>query len=184
MGVIDEWLARIDAYDRLTLVFPGSQRYAARFADLYIVGHEMHIPGNYPSREVWTASVTPESHAELRARLAPIAENKPEASWFENPAGTTDPFHAGCLFEFEWSDMGMRGWWRMMRRPDGSCVIETSELVDDTAGLCPTTDAKEVVDEAAGREKLCQQLTMRGNRSLMPSIGKPANSEQGSDTTT
>jgi len=173
MALIDEWLARIDAYDRMTLSFGDTQRYAARFADLYIVGHEMHIPSNYPSREAWTAPVTPEGRAELRARLEPIAENKPEASWFENPAGTTDPFHAGCMFEFEWSDMGMRGWWWLTRMPDGSCVIDTSELADDTAGLCPTTDAKEVVDEATGREKLCAQLTMRGNRSLLPSIGKP-----------
>jgi hypothetical protein len=174
MALIDEWLARIDAYEHLTLAFPGSQRYAARFADLYIIGHEMHVPSSYPSREVWTAPVTPEGRAELRTRLEPIAANNPTASWSESAAGTTDPFHAGCLFEHEWFDSGMRGWWWLTRRPDGSCVIDTSQQADDTAGLCPTLDAQEIVDEATGREKLCAQLTMRGNRSLLPSISKPS----------
>ncbi|HEY5938935.1 MAG TPA: hypothetical protein VIU61_29985, partial [Kofleriaceae bacterium] len=82
------------------------------------------------------------------------------------------PFEAGCSFQFEWSDMGMRGWWWLQRQPDGTCVIVASQQVDDTAGVCPVTDAKEIVDEATGREKLCEQLRTR-NTYLMPAIGKP-----------
>src|SRR5262245_50698644 len=117
--MLDEWLARIDAFEWLVLTHENMHVEVARFADMYVMGTKQERPNAHSIKSMWFAEVDASARAALGARLEPFINGT--AKWKVGPAQASDPFHGSFEFSFEsyGASTGYRGSWMLVRDAEG-----------------------------------------------------------------